>query len=293
VDLKNHVPGTSAYNGRLQTLTEQIVRRNADPRQPNGSSLGQLRTNEVALPPSSVAYGQPGGPAWELREFQLTQFPFTFLTETTVADTPEDAYNNNANGTGLLQAWVMNAIPGGPPPVPLFFGGRNFLAGNSIIPTPPGVPTHHWNAPGLNLALPAQNTARFQVSSSACNGCHAGDVGTHFVHIDPSNSIPGSTGALPAALSGFMTGIAWADPAHGAPVREFDDLARRELDIQQVANMACMGFHPVNVASVQASLISTGRLPSDLFAGLPVVPVGQRVSIAVDDVRRKPVKQVH
>lgn len=294
VDLKNWVPGTADYNGRLQRLTEEVVRANGDPRQPNGSNLGQLRTNEVALPPSTTPYGQPGGPQWELREFQLTQFPFTFLTETTVADTPEDAYNNNLNGTGLLFNWVMNAIPGGPPPVPLFFGGRNFLAGNSIVPDPPApIPVHHWNAPGLNLAIAAQNNARFQVSLAACNSCHRGETGTHFVHVDPSNSIPGSTAALPAAISGFMTGIVWNDPAHGAPAREFDDLARREIDIQRVANLACLRFHPVNVATVQASLASTGTLPPDLFAGLPVLPFEQRVPLAVDDLRRNPVKQIH
>lgn len=293
VDLKNWVPGTAAYNTRLQRLTEEIVRANGDPRQPNGSNLGQLRTNEVALPPASAPYGQPGGPTWELREFQLTQFPFTFLTETTVADTPEDAYNNNANGTGLLLNWVLNAIPNGPPPVPLFFGGRNFLAGNSIVPDPPPNLVHHWNAPGLNLALPAHNNARFQVSLAACNGCHRAESGTHFVHIDPSNSIPASTGALPAALSGFLTGITWNDPANGTPVREFDDLARREIDIQQVAGLSCLRFHTVNVAAVQESLKTTGHLPSDLFAGMPVMPFEQRVPIGVDDLRRSEVKQVH
>lgn len=293
VDLRNWTPGTAAYNNRLQRLTEEVVRANGDPRQPNGSNLGQLRTNEVALPPATVAYGQPGGPAWELREFQLTQFPFTFLTETTVADTPEDAYNNNVNGTGLLQTWMLNAIPNGPPPVPLFFGGRNFLAGNSIVPDPPGVLIHHLNAPGLNLALPAHNNARFQVSIDSCGACHRNETGTHFVHVDPSDSIPASTAALPAAISGFLTGIAWADPAHGAPTREFDDLARREKDIKQVANLACMRFHPVNVAAIQDSLRATGRLPSDLFAGMPVLPFEQRVPFAPDDTRRNRVRQVH
>ncbi|HSK79772.1 MAG TPA: hypothetical protein VLQ45_25180 [Thermoanaerobaculia bacterium] len=294
VDLKNYVPGTTAYNTRLQRLTEEIVRANGDPRQPNGSNLGQLRTNEVALPPATTPYGQPGGPQWELREFQLTQFPFTFLAETTVADTPEDAYNNNLNLTGLLLNWILNAIPNGPPPVPLFFGGKNFLAGNSIIPdAPAAVPVHHWNAPGLNLALPAHNNARFQVSLAACNSCHRGETGTHFVHVDPSNSIPGSTGALPAALSGFLTGITWNDPAHGAPAREFDDLARREIDIQQVAGLSCLRFHTVNVAAVQDSLATTGRLPSDLFSGMPVTPFELRVPIGVDDLRRSEVKQVH
>jgi len=73
--------------------------------------------------------------------------------------------------------------------------------------------------------------------------------------------------------------------------RDFDDLARREIDIQQVANMTCMGFQPVNLAAVQASIRSTGKLPPDLFAGTPrthhLVPVG------VSDFKRNIITEVH
>jgi hypothetical protein len=294
VDLRLYTPGTAAYNGRVEKLTEEVVHAGANPTEPNFNNLGQKRTNEVAIAPlGGTPYGDPGGPTWELREFQLTQFPFTFLTETTVADTPEDAYNQDANGTGLLKQWILNAIPNGPPPVPLFFGGRNFLAGNSIVPDPPPLLVHHWNDPTLDLTIPAVNNARFQVSLAACNGCHRGETGTHFVHIDPSNSIPGANPALPAEISGFLSGIQWADPAHGAPVRTFDDLARREKDIKQVARMACFRFHPVHVAHVQDNLKATGKLPPDLFAGLPPLPSELRVPIGVEDLRRKRVKAVH
>ncbi|HYO14716.1 MAG TPA: hypothetical protein VE685_16090 [Thermoanaerobaculia bacterium] len=275
VDLRNHTPGTVPYNSRLQSLTQEIVRANANPARPNGSNLGQLRTNEVAL-----------AAPWELREFQLTQFPFTLLRETTVADTPQDVWNN----TILLRDWILGFAG---QPIPLFFQGNNFLGGNSIVPDPPGVPTHHWNAPGLNLADPVQNNKRFIVSLNACNGCHRGETGTHFVHIDPSINIPGSTGGLPVAISGFMTGISWNDPAHGSPTREFDDLARREKDIKQVAKMACFRFHPVNVAHVQATLRSTGSLPADLFFGLSTLPFEQRVPVGVDDFRRNRITSVH
>lgn len=277
VDLKNFTPGTAAYNSRLQGLTQEIVRANANPARPNGSNLGQLRTNEVAL-----------AAPWELRESQLTQFPFTLLRQTTVADTPQDIWNN----TVLLRDWILGFAG---QPIPLFFQGNNFLGGNSIVPDLPSPPppAHHWNAPGLNLADPVQNNARFIVSLNACNGCHRGETGTHFVHIDPSINIPGSTGGLPVAISGFMTGIAWNDPAHGSPTREFDDLARREKDIKQVARMACFRFHPVNVAHVQATLKSTGRLPTDLFFGLSTLPFEQRVPVGVDDFRRNRITSVH
>lgn len=308
-ELENFVPGTAAYNSRLERLTQQFARANANPTRPNGSALGQLRTNEVAL-----------AAPWELREFQLTQNPFTLLRETTVADTPEDAYNNNVNGTGLLREWVVNRVKpnlSGPdfedpiPPVPLFLtgplvpGGAPFMGANSLVPeVNPALITHHWKEPTLNVAGDlAENWARHRVSRAACNGCHRREVFTHFVHVDPSNTIPGSNPALPAEISVFLSGINQlgdpatspnvSDPTQGTPKRNFDDLARRELDIKRLARIKCFRFHPINVAHVQDTLRSTGRLPDNLFEGLTILHEHDRVSVAVEDMKRSLVTEVH
>ena len=309
-------PSNANYRNHLQVLTESFVAAGSNPRNPNGSALGQLRTNEVALQAP-----------WELREFQLTQFPFTFLQETTVEDTPQDIFNNVPNPTTNptlfgWNLWVQGFLSpptfeGAIPLVPLFFpSGNNFMAGHSTVPDTPGTITHHWMAQGLNINVSDNpgnpnilrlNWARHRVSRAACNGCHRRETFTHFVHIDPSNTIPGSNPALPAEISRFLSGInGLGDPAdavvngdpeevaaNGNPKRNFDDLARRQLDLQAVANMTCFYFHHVNVAHVQASIALSGRLPDNLFEGLAPVPVHQRVSVAVDDMTADHVTEAH
>ena len=274
VDLNNYVPGTPDYNGRLENLTEQFVRANANLARPNGSAIGQIRTNEIALQAP-----------WELREFQLTQFPWSLVNETTTADTADDGFNT----TPLFANWIQgNIVPAifGPawdqpvPPVPLFFGG-NFQGAH---PQAPG-PGFFWNAPGLTTL--ADNWGRHRASLNSCNGCHTGETGTIFVHVDPA------TPGLPAGLSGFLTGITVNDPAFGAPARTFNDLLRREADIQQVASMECIQFDTVNVAAVRSSLESTGQLPSDLFAGAPPTPPEERLSVGLDDMKRVVILEVH
>lgn len=327
IALKGLTPGSAAYNSRLEAITEQFVLANSNPRNPNGSSLGQLRTNEIGI--SSPFF------SWELREFQLTQFPFSFLQETTTDDSPRNASWNNNDGTGLLRTWIVNVVKpdlSGPDfedsikPVQLFLSGTNFLAGKSQV-TPEANPdflTFHWKEPTLNVAGDLQeNWARHRVSRAACNGCHRRETFTHFVHIDPDDSIiqspwddtlNGGLGgwtppiirsnpALPAEISLFLTGInALGDPANstntrspnvGTPKRNFDDLARRELDIKKVGRMTCFRFHPANAAHVKTALRSTGRLPTNLFEGLSVVPVEQRVSVAVDDMTANHITEPH
>ena len=113
---------------------------------------------------------------------------------------------------------------------------------------------------------------------------------TPFVHVDPSTPF-----GLPANLSEFLTGVInLPDPQEvgGLPPRSFDDLARRELDIQQVAGMTCIGFQPVNVAAVQASLRSTGKLPPDLFTGM-TMPMHHKVPVGVSDFKRNVITEVH
>ena len=285
VNLANYAPGTPTYNRLLETLTQEVVRANANPAKPNGSALGQLRTNEVGLQAP-----------WELREFQLSQFPFSFLRESTVNDTPEDGNNNNANGFGLLAPWIQNVAVATPqPPVPLFWNGRTFLGGNALVPeNNPNLITFHWKAPGLNYGIASINQGRHLVSLAACNGCHRRETFTPFVHVDPSTPV------LPATISRFMTGLAnlgdpatsgnVSDPTQGTPKRSFDDLARRELDLKGVARLSCFQFRTVNVAFVQETLKATGHLPDDLFAG-QAEP--RRISIAVEDMKRNVVFEKH
>ncbi|HEX2163978.1 MAG TPA: hypothetical protein VHM02_08515, partial [Thermoanaerobaculia bacterium] len=308
VDLANYAPGTLAYNSRLAALTQSVVRANADPRRPNGNSLGQLRTNEISLPQTSPPLNPPNPPfvviggqqiplppdvRWEIREFQLTQKPFSMLAETTTADTAADPFNF----TPTFGNWILNNVRpaivaqfNGPiPQVPLFFQGGPFLGANPQVPDP-DVPNptlqieHHWDGVGLNLADLFTNEARHRASLAACNGCHRGETGTPFVHVDPSSTV------LPATISGFLSGINdWPDPAFGAPLRDFDDLARRELDIVDVANMTCGHFPLIDAVAVEAHLDAFGVLPDDPF--LP--GHGHGLSASIDAMRRNHISEVH
>jgi hypothetical protein len=300
VDLFGFVPGTAAYNDRLQLLTDEFVKANANPTRPNGSALGQLRTNEITL-----------GFPWELREFQLTQFPFSFLTETTSADTPIDAFNI----TAIFDSWVSTAVAPGLtaammfqnpiPPVPLFFDPPgappvvNFLGSNPQTPNT----GFHWRVTAaLAPALPAgggmniTNWGRHRASLATCNGCHGRESRlaatlTPFVHVDPS-----TPAGFPARISEFMSGInALPDPQEpaGLPNRNFDDLARREQDINKLAKITCFGFHPINIGAAQASLKTSGRLPDSLFTGVPVMPPAARIPVGVDDMKRNLIVEVH
>jgi hypothetical protein len=300
--LSTKTPGSFAYNSALQALTQQFVLANTSPLRPNGSSLGQLRTNEVAL-----------AAPWELREFRLGPAATSLLNETTVEDTirndPGSDYNNNANGTGLLKSYIQTVVKpllvfnreAPIPLIPLLYLGSTFQAGDSRVPEAnPALITFHWNAPGLNVATDnVENWARHRVSRAACNGCHRREVFTPFVHVNPSNI--GGNPALPAELSVFLTGInGLGDPATstnpsnpnlGTPKRNFDDLARREVDIKQVAGISCSGMPLINVQNVRASLMQTGRLPVSLFEGQDTPT--QSLSLAIDDILRNPVFEVH
>lgn len=318
--------GSAAYNAHLEAITQQFVTANANPLKPNGSALGQLRTNEIAI--------STFPPLWELREFQLTQFPFTFLQETTSDDTPQNRWQD----TTLLKDWILAVKPSlsGPDfedpiaPVPLFFTGsagisESFLAGESLEPRPVNdFLTFFWRAPGLVLTDPQENWARHRVSRATCNGCHRRETFTHFVHVEPGktmvqsvwdDSLSGGFGnwvdnpplrsdpSLPAELSHFLTGInGLGDPAaspnprspnRGTPTRNFDDLARREEDIKRVGKLSCFKFHPANADLVRRTLAASGKLPPNLYEGIQLVPVDQRVSVAVDDMTANHISEVH
>jgi hypothetical protein len=279
VALSNHVPGTAIYNDRLEDLTESFVKAGANPSRPNGSALGQLRTNEIEL-----------ATPWQLREFQLTTSPVSYLNETTTQDTAADSFNNSATFKSWIRDEVAPAISGPAwdqkiPKVPDLFLGSNFLGAGPEVPTA----SLYWNVSGpagLNLTIPGENWARHRASLAACSGCHAQETNTKFVHVDPSTALN-----LPADVSGFLRGVTVNDPAHGSPTRSFSDLARREQDIQYAAGLQCFRFVPVDVNAVQNHLIKFDRLPAYPYPD--GVSPADFPTVAVDELKASHVTEVH
>jgi hypothetical protein len=283
--LDGYASDPDSYKHHLELLTEQFVTHGANPGRPNGSALGQLRTNEVAL--ADPTHWSPQDP-WQLREFQLTQPVHSLLFETTTKDTPEDGFNNSTTFQSWVLGQVMPAISGTSwnqpiPSVPPAYPSSAFLGARPEVPLATG--TLYWNAPGLDLTDTAQNWARFRASSATCNGCHSSsETGTHFQHIAPA--IGGGV-----TLSGFLSGIAVNDPAHGSPSRTFGDLTRRETDIQTLAGTVCMMFPPVDIGAVSAELQRSGRIPLNPYP--KIIPADQFLSVAVDDLRANHITEVH
>ncbi|MDB4987985.1 MAG: hypothetical protein JWN04_3163, partial [Myxococcaceae bacterium] len=198
---------SEAYNAALQALTTRFTARNAEPGRVNGSALGRLRTNEIAL-------SQIG--RWELREFTLS--PTTgMLVPSGVELTPDTSFLNesplvadfvNQNEAAvLLEQHVVPATFEGVP----FLGGASF---NDLLA---------WRSSGI-----VNPEARFRFSLNTCNGCHGSEeTGTAFLHID--NRFPGSM----SPISGFMSGISIQDPVTGV-ARTLNDLGRRNADLKAV-----------------------------------------------------------
>lgn len=73
----------TAYNDALLALTQRFAGKNANPLKPNGSSLNQIRTNEVEL-----------AAPWELREFNLSVIDGQ-LFQVTVKNNPDLSLKNS------------------------------------------------------------------------------------------------------------------------------------------------------------------------------------------------------
>jgi hypothetical protein len=67
--------------------------------------------------------------------------------------------------------------------------------------------------------------------------------------------------------------------------------ARREIDIQDVANMTCGRFPLIDHVRVQAHLQEFGVLPDDPFE--PAHGPGHHLSVSVDAMRRNIISEVH
>ena len=191
------------YNAALEVITRRFAGRGAEPGRPNGSALGQLRTNEIAL----------AGP-WELREFRLSA-ETGMLEPAPVELTPDTSFMANSS---LIADYINEneaAILIERHEVPASFRGTPFLGGSSFNDL------FGWNADGI-----VNPEARFRFSLNTCNGCHAGDeTNTAFLHV--FNRGPGEV----AQLSSFMQGTTVFDPFSGE-ARTLNDLGRRNADLK-------------------------------------------------------------
>ena len=233
LDLQDHPLGSQQYLTELEAITHLFTDRNTNPGKPNGNSINQIRTNENTL-----------NPVWEFREFNVGTN--SLLGHVTTKQNPMQSLNNTAS----LGAWAglnLADICAGDYTVPdTFFsagGGGPFLSAH--VPFNFG---DFFNFP--NSANTLQSIcARFELSLNSCSGCHARETNTVFTHVgDAGIRLLG----LPATLSGFLTGAPSSnpvtDPIGVSPDRNFNDLARRQIDLWNAANVPClpaMAFQPL------------------------------------------------
>ncbi|MFP2925900.1 hypothetical protein ACLESO_11910, partial [Pyxidicoccus sp. 3LG] len=211
------------YNTKLQALTDRFTKAFVSQGGFLGSAISQVRTNENAL-----------NFEWELREFHLQP---QGLVPAHVALTPETQFN----GAPLVTDFIMQnqaAILAGTHEVPEFFMGVPFLAGSSLTPF-----DFFWQAPG------ADPEARHQFSVNTCNGCHAGDTFTFFLHI---NTRAQGQEAFPSPF--LVNPSPVPDRVTSAP-RVFNDLGRREVDLE---NLVC--------GTAPAASVRTGAVGEALLA---------------------------
>lgn len=173
------LPFGPSYNARLFAVTRGFTRRNAAPRQVNGSALLQIRTNEVPLSPVEPRL-------WEMREFVLSRRT-GLLRPVTV----KQEVRASLNGTTALGGWVAGnagAILAGQHVVPNTWQGQPFQAAAAPVPSELA-----WAVPGVTEEV------RHAFAQATCSGCHKSETGTNFLHVRTRE--PGS----PSLLSAFLT----------------------------------------------------------------------------------------
>ena len=191
-------PGSADYNAALQKVTDRFSRRGAAPSRPNGSAIGQVRTNEIAI-----------GSPWELREFRLNGSGQ--LVQATVAQSPNPSLRTAARTARWINA-NESAILAGRHAVPQTFDDLPFRGGRAITDFATWAPSGVTNP-----------EARHLFAVNTCDGCHGGETSTSFLHV-----LPRARGQV-AGLSGFLTGITVDDPVSGTS-HAFNDLERRKND---------------------------------------------------------------
>lgn len=156
--------GDDRYNAKLQAITDIFTATSfPDMGFVRDIALNQLRTNELAL-----------GSPWELREFRMRSNGS--LEQVTVKNNPDISFNTNLVRMRELQNFILD-------------GGGSSSLPNSL---PSGLPLLGGTAPVVNHSFKwfsSSNDPKLRAfSTNTCNGCHAGDTGTSFVHLSLRSS---------------------------------------------------------------------------------------------------------
>jgi hypothetical protein len=170
--------GSAAYNNKLEEITNRFATATAKA----SENLNQIRTNEIAL---DVGTGH--APVWQLREFKIGLGGY--LQPAHPALTPLDTMNATEMLTRYVQQNDRN-IERSRHHLPLKFEGKSFAGASSDVPNA----QFTWSVPGVSATLASS------FSRQTCNGCHAGDTGTRFLHVGPNQEGP-------AQLSSFVTDV--------------------------------------------------------------------------------------
>jgi hypothetical protein len=186
------------YNAALQAVTERFTARGAAPGRPNGSALGQVRTNDFF----QFSF------AWEFREFHLDAVS-GMLVPSPVALTPDRSFNFSPQ-LGRFAVANEPAILAEKHIVPLMFEGAPFQGGNVDASD-----FFTWQVPNVSPET------RHRFARNTCNGCHTqSETGGAEFQVRPRFPFQ------EASLSGFLLGADVVDPQAGV-IRHFNELGRR------------------------------------------------------------------
>lgn len=281
-ELGRYRPGTWDYNCRLAMLTKRFTDRGRGKGRPNDSALNQIRTNEIALAnPWELREWVIDEQSGLLKAQQVAETP-DFLTMNNTADLTElltaNADKILSGQFSLSSQLEAGSAPAGPffdlrPSLPIETFDRNLTAAeatvaagamnddflNSLLPfylsgpkvNPiPGtdiVANVPWQTP---TAIDSEVRHRFALNT--CSGCHRDETGVSFLHIGfPESSrdrdvMSNGLGA-PAFLSSFLTGSdSVPDPIDAKVVHSFNDLARRQVDLQSLIDSGPARVHLTN-----------------------------------------------
>lgn len=237
----------ASYSAALQTITDRFTNSGVTTNNPNnGNALSQLRTDELAFDPKTIASQK----VWSMREFKLDCLPGQscgtndkFLINKTTAQTPRNEFNETATLDTFLTvnqgaSVALNTILNGSHVVPATFDGAPFLGGDSRSPSAAAGPLQ-WNRTDPNAYMdPNVCTARRLFAFSTCNGCHYLETdNTGNLHI--KNRKKGNSSVLSQFLTGqqvVSSNDPCEDPNTGATT--YNEPARRKCELAALVNKA-------------------------------------------------------